>query len=91
MSDQTNQDSELPEGEASLARPYAKAVFELAKSKGEFQQWADQLALMASVSGNQTMRDALDNPRLTRSDAADMFIRVLSAHYNQAIHISTQA
>lgn len=76
MSDQSNHDSELPEGEASLARPYAKAVFELAKSKGGFQHWDDQLALLAAVAGDQTMRDALDNPRLTRNDAADMFIRV---------------
>lgn len=76
MADPDNHDSDLPEGEASLARPYAKAVFEMAKSQSDYQRWDDQLTLMAAVAGNPAMRSALDNPRLTHKDAADMLIRV---------------
>lgn len=76
MADSSNHGSELPEGEASLARPYAKAVFELAKGQGDYQQWDEKLTLMAAIAGNPTMREALDNPRLTRSDAADLLIKV---------------
>ncbi len=76
MSEQSHQDSALPEGEASLARPYAKAVFELAKSQSGYQQWDEKLTFMAAVTGNPVMREALDNPRLTHSDAAAMLIKV---------------
>jgi len=69
MSD-TSTDTETVEGEAELARPYARAVFELARAGNSFESWNDSLALMAAVVTNPTMRSMLDNPRLTRADAA---------------------
>jgi F-type H+-transporting ATPase subunit delta len=75
MADNTSQDVENIDGDAALARPYARAVFELASSKGELAQWSDQLALMAAVASNDAMRSLLDNPRLTRDDAANLMIR----------------
>ena len=75
MADTNTQHAETPEGEAALARPYARAVFELARSKGQFQEWSEQLALMAAVVGNDSMKAALDNPRLTKSDAGKLMIR----------------
>jgi len=75
MTDTTTQDVEDVGGDAALARPYARAVFELASSRGELAQWSDQLALMAAVASNDTMRAILDNPRLTRDDAAQLMIR----------------
>lgn len=74
MSDASKKDETIT-GEAALARPYARAVFELAKSQGNYQSWSDSLALMAAVVDNDTMRSLLDNPRLTRSGAADLVIR----------------
>ncbi len=62
-------------GDASLARPYARAVFELAKAEGGFQHWEDALDLMAAVAANERMQALLDDPRLTRADAADLMIR----------------
>jgi len=74
MSDASKKDETLT-GEAALARPYARAVFELARSQGSYQQWFDSLALMAAVVSNDSMRSLLDNPRLTRSDTAGLVIR----------------
>jgi len=74
MSDASNND-DMISGDAALARPYARAVFELARSEGSYQSWSDSLALMAAVVSNNTMRGLLDNPRLTRSGAADLVIR----------------
>jgi len=75
MADTPTQDVEAIGGEAALARPYARAVFELANSKGELTQWSDQLALLAAVAGSDTMCALLDNPRLTRDDSASLMIR----------------
>lgn len=75
MSETSTQDAENLHGEAALARPYARAVFELAKSQGDYQRWSDSLALMAAVVGNDTMRALLDNPQLTRGGATDLVTR----------------
>ncbi len=75
MSETAAKELETPEGEASLARPYARAVFELAKQQGQYQQWSDNLALMAAVVSNATMKQMLDNPRLTHEGAGELVIR----------------
>jgi F-type H+-transporting ATPase subunit delta len=83
MSDSSTHDETLS-GDAALARPYARAVFELARSQSRLQQWSDSLALMAAVVSNATMRAVLDNPRLTRNDAADLLIRACDTDSGEA-------
>ncbi len=75
MSEITTQDNENFEGDAALARPYARAVFELAKSQGRYQDWTDKLAGMAAVVSNDTVKSLLDNPRLTKADDSALIIR----------------
>ncbi len=75
MTDSTSENVEAIDGEAALARPYARAVFELANSNGELAQWSDHLALMAAVVASDTMCSLLDNPKLTRDDAANLMIQ----------------
>ena len=72
---ETSKDTENLGGEAALARPYARAVFELAKSQGNYQQWSDSLALMAAVVANDSMQSLLANPRLTREGTGGLVIR----------------
>jgi F-type H+-transporting ATPase subunit delta len=75
MSESKSQQLETLEGDAALARPYARAVFELARGTGQFQDWSDQLALMAGVVSNPDIKALLDNPRLTRADAGELVAR----------------
>ncbi len=75
MTEQASHDSDQQGGDASLARPYAKAIFELAKARDTLTQWSDRLDYMAAVARDNTLRAALDNPSLTRHDAAELFIR----------------
>jgi F-type H+-transporting ATPase subunit delta len=80
----TSGKEEKVQGEAALARPYARAIFELAKSQGSYQPWSDSLALMAAVVGNATMHSLLDNPQLTRSGAAGLVIRACGEDIGEA-------
>jgi len=73
--DTNAQHTETPEGDAALARPYARAVFELANSKDQLQEWSDRLALMAAVVSNDTMQQLLSNPRLSKGEAGALVIR----------------
>jgi F-type H+-transporting ATPase subunit delta len=48
----------------TIARPYAEAVFELAKQNGELIRWSNALKLAATVSQDANMKAVLSNPRV---------------------------
>ena len=75
MAESSNQDAGVTGGDAALARPYARAVFEIAKASGAYARWSYSLALMAAVVSNDSVAGLLDNPRLTRKDAGNLVIR----------------
>ncbi|MFP4079895.1 MAG: F0F1 ATP synthase subunit delta [Ectothiorhodospira sp.] len=62
--------------QTTAARPYAKAVFEVANEAGQLAEWSGMLAFMSAVGRDPGMRDFLDNPRITRETRAQAFIQV---------------
>lgn len=61
----------------TAARPYAKAVFELAQEAGQFDAWSGKLAFLAAVAGNPEMAPRLDAPNITWQDRASMMEKVV--------------
>jgi len=51
-------------GTSSLARPYARAVFELAQDAGDFKSWSEALAFLAALVNDESIQDLLNNPRV---------------------------
>lgn len=49
---------------ATLARPYANAVFELAKADRTLDQWSRMLSFLAVASAEPKVRQMLDSPDL---------------------------
>jgi F-type H+-transporting ATPase subunit delta len=60
----------------TIARPYARAAFEYARSKKAVPQWSGQLALLAALVQDEKLRSALSNPKLTRGERAALLIKV---------------
>lgn len=60
----------------TIARPYAQAVFKLAREQQAMDRWADMLGLAAVVASDAEMSRLIDNPRLTERQLADLFIEV---------------
>ncbi len=60
----------------SLARPYAKAAFEIAKEQSAFSEWGERLYFSAHVSSHNGVAQILRNPRLTAKERADVFIEM---------------
>lgn len=58
----------------TLARPYAKAVFELADAKKAVQQWSDDLAVLSLVAKDPQMSKALAHPGLGSDMKADLVV-----------------
>lgn len=61
----------------TLARPYAKAAFELALEAQALQQWSKTLKALAGVTADAEIASLLANPRLSRSDVAAVLISAL--------------
>lgn len=58
----------------TLARPYAEAVFQMAKAKNQLQPWSEQLHLLGGIGANQDVISLASNPEIDRQDIADLVI-----------------
>jgi F-type H+-transporting ATPase subunit delta len=61
----------------TLARPYAKAVFELAHQGGALQQWSQTLRTLNGAVSDAKVAALLADPRLSRHDVAGVLIAAL--------------
>jgi F-type H+-transporting ATPase subunit delta len=53
----------------TLARPYARAAFAIAREEGKFAPWSDALAFSARVAADPRVSALLSNPQLSRGEA----------------------
>lgn len=58
----------------TLARPYARAAFEMASSAGTLGDWARKLAFAAQVAANPAVHALLGNPRVGPAELASLFL-----------------
>jgi F-type H+-transporting ATPase subunit delta len=63
---------------ATIARPYAEAVFRLADGAGKLAEWSGMLGNLAAVSADDEVRAAINDPNLPPAKAAGLFIAVLA-------------
>ncbi len=53
----------------TLARPYARAAFAVARDEGTFAQWSEALAFSAQVAADPRVSALLSNPGLSQEQA----------------------
>lgn len=68
----------------TLARPYAQAIFELAKVSGDFASWSADLAWIAGVANDPNMQSLLAAPRLGRDQRAELLLNVVGDKISSA-------
>ncbi|WP_426803141.1 F0F1 ATP synthase subunit delta [Xanthomonas campestris] len=56
----------------TLARPYARAAFAIAREGGKFAPWSDALAFSAQVAGDPRVAALLLNPELHQDQAVTL-------------------
>lgn len=66
---------------ATIARPYAEALFRVAKS-GNLAQWSDSVSEMAQVAAHPDVKAFVTNPKVPKQQIADSFLSLLKT--NQA-------
>ncbi len=62
----------------TLARPYAKAAFEVALEDSALDNWSKMLGVAAAVTSQDAVRTLLINPELSTEQVATSFIDVCS-------------
>ena len=60
----------------TLARPYAEAAFDLARTGDNLGAWEQALARMAQVAQDPQMQQCIGNPRFSAQRLAQLFIDV---------------
>jgi F-type H+-transporting ATPase subunit delta len=63
----------------TAARPYARAIFELASEEGLLQQWQDNLQLAAAVVSDPDMHALIEQPAILPRELSDLFLSVIDA------------
>lgn len=58
---------------STVARPYARAIFELAEGQGALDAWAGRLEFWSAVAANPEMSKRLADPSVTRQQQTEMF------------------
>jgi F-type H+-transporting ATPase subunit delta len=58
----------------TVARPYAEAVFDLARGQGSLSAWSAALARLSEASNHPEVRRCVNNPKLTSAQLVDLFL-----------------
>ncbi|MFZ5557021.1 MAG: F0F1 ATP synthase subunit delta [Pseudomonadota bacterium] len=66
----------------TIARPYAEAVFKLARDAGALPAWSEMLQLAAAVAGEPKLQELAGNPLVTRKQLADVFLGICGERLN---------
>jgi F-type H+-transporting ATPase subunit delta len=69
---------------ATIARPYARAAFSYALDESDgLPGWSAMLKLLSAITGEQIVRDALDDPMLSGEDGAKLLTSILGDELSQ--------
>ena len=72
----------------TAARPYARAVFEMAEKSGKLGEWSDMLGFMGGMASNEQVVDLLASPKMAKQSGADAFIQLADGKLNdEAINL----
>jgi len=61
---------------STMARPYAQAVFELAREHNDLESWSDMLEFVTAVVTHEDMQAPLNNPRTSKSQVAGLILDI---------------
>ncbi len=67
-------------GSATLARPYAEAVFKRAKETGSTDRWSAMLAFLAAVMKDERLSRAAVNPKVDRQAFTELLLDICKGH-----------
>ncbi len=68
----------------TIARPYAQAVFSLAREQDDLKHWSAMLGLVTDVVTHPDMARLIDDPRVTREQLIGLLLVICDKGLNEA-------
>jgi len=68
-----------------VARPYARAAFELAQAQDTLQAWDAELALLAAIADDDRVRAVLADPRVDRAAKSGLVLEIAEGHLSSEV------
>ncbi len=68
----------------TIARPYAEAVFELARGRNALKDWSDMLGFIAAVAADENMQRLVSDPRVVPARFLALFLGVAENRIDEA-------
>jgi F-type H+-transporting ATPase subunit delta len=72
---------------STLARPYAKAVFEYARDSKQLGLWSKALSTAAAVSTDDVVAKLLDSPTLTAKQKAEVMAKLCANELIEKVNV----
>jgi len=69
----------------TIARPYAQAIFRLARESKALTVWSDRLQRLAAIAEDAEMAKVVGNPKFSAGQVADLFISLSGDAGNQEL------
>jgi F-type H+-transporting ATPase subunit delta len=66
----------------TIARPYAEAVFKLAKAKGDLSDWSNMLQFSATIAMDERVRSLVGNPKMSATRLGELFLDICAETLN---------
>ncbi len=68
---------------ATLARPYAVAIFKRAKETNSAKTWSKNLAFLAAVLTDKSISGVIDNPKIGKSELSTLLLDICEGQLDQ--------
>lgn len=69
---------------ATIARPYAEAVFELAKETDHFEQWSEQLGFLTAIVEDTAIKTVMGNPQVDKKTLTHLLLAICAEQIDTA-------
>ena len=69
----------------TIARPYAQAVFRLARESKALAAWSDRLQRLAAIAQDEEMTKVVGNPKFSAGEVAKLFVSLSGEAGNQEL------
>ena len=69
----------------TIARPYAQAIFRLARESGALAAWSDRLQRLALIAQDAEMAKVIGNPKFSAKEVAKLFVSLSGEPGNQEL------
>jgi len=67
----------------TIARPYAQAVFELAKDSGKLSNWSDLLALLSVATSDKALSAIISDPNVSNEQVIELLASICADKLDQ--------